>query len=106
MGRMAQTGQREIAIDARLAFGAGPVSVNLTAQPLFGPDGAPIGSMLVFEDITVTRDGLKTTAQAAYTQPVEVFPNYKYPITFSFTVEGINLGQGANLGGRNPLSNR
>ena len=48
MGRMAQTGQREIAIDARLAFGAGPVSVNLTAQPLFGPDGAPIGSMLVF----------------------------------------------------------
>ena len=61
---------------------------------------------LVFEDITVTRDGLKTTAQAAYTQPVEVFPNYKYPITFRFTVEGIYLGQGANQGGGNPLANR
>jgi adenylate cyclase len=52
MARMEQTGQREIAIDARLAFGGGAVSVNLTAQPLFGPDGAPIGSMLVFEDFT------------------------------------------------------
>ncbi|HEY3160402.1 MAG TPA: hypothetical protein VGJ78_15665 [Vicinamibacterales bacterium] len=60
---------------------------------------------LVFEDITVTRDGLKTTAQAAYTQPVEVFPNYKYPVKFAFTVEGINLGQGANQGGGNPLRN-
>jgi len=61
---------------------------------------------LAFDDITVTRDGLKTTAQAAYTQPVEVFPNYKYPIPFSFTVEGMYLGQGANLGGGNPLRNR
>jgi hypothetical protein len=60
---------------------------------------------LVFEDISVMRDGLKTTAQAAYTQPVEVFPNYTYPINFRFTVEGIDLGQGANPGG-NPLANR
>src|SRR4029077_377583 len=30
MARMAQTGQREIAIDARLSFGGGAVSVNLT----------------------------------------------------------------------------
>ncbi len=52
MARMEQTGQREIAIDARLRFGDAAVSVNLTAQPLFEPDGAPIGSMLVFEDIT------------------------------------------------------
>ena len=60
---------------------------------------------LVFEDITVTRDGFKTTAQAAYTQPVEVFPNYKYPIRFSFSVEGINLGQGVNPGSAHPLRN-
>ena len=60
---------------------------------------------LAYEDIEVTRDGFKTTAQAAYTQPVEVFPNYKYPVTFRFTVEGINLGQGVNPGA-NPLANR
>ena len=60
---------------------------------------------LVFEDILVTRDGLKTTAEAAYTQAVELFPNYKYPITFRFTVEGLNLGQGVNTTGANPLRN-
>ena len=57
-------------------------------------------------DILVTRDGFKTTAQAAYTQPVEVFPNYKYPVKFHFVVEGINMGQGVNPGPGNPLANR
>jgi hypothetical protein len=47
---------------------------------------------VVFEDIMVTRDGFRTTAQASYTQPVEVFPNYTYPISFKFTVEGIDMG--------------
>jgi len=61
---------------------------------------------LVYEDIMVTRDGFKTTAQAAYTQPVEVFPNYKYPVKFHFVVEGINMGQGVNPGPGNPLANR
>ena len=56
-------------------------------------------------DILVTRDGFKTTAQAAYTQPVEVFPSYTYPVQFHFTVEGINMGQGVNPGGH-PLANR
>jgi hypothetical protein len=60
---------------------------------------------LAFDDILVTRDGFKTTAQASYTQPVEVFPNYKYPVKFQFTVEGINLGQGVNQNGGNPLRN-
>jgi hypothetical protein len=61
---------------------------------------------LVYEDIMVTRDGFKTTAQAAYTQAVEVFPNYKYPVKFHFVVEGINMGQGVNPGPGNPLANR
>ena len=47
---------------------------------------------VVFEDITVTRDGFRTVAQASYTQPVEVFPNYQYPINFRFTVEGLDMG--------------
>jgi hypothetical protein len=60
---------------------------------------------LGFDDILVTRDGFKTTAQAAYTQPVEVFPSYTYPVKFQFTVEGINMGQGVNPGGH-PLANK
>ena len=48
------------------------------------------------EDIEVTREGKRTAASASYTQQVEVFPSYQYPINFQFTVEGLNL---AGLGG-------
>ncbi len=61
----------------------------------------PLGS----DDILVTRDGFTTTANAAYTQPVEVFPSFTYPVKFHFTVEGLNLGQGVNPGGH-PLANK
>jgi hypothetical protein len=60
---------------------------------------------VALDDIQVERDGLKTIATASYTEAVEVFPNYKYPIKFHFTVEGVNLGQGANEGGTTPLRN-
>ena len=57
------------------------------------------------DDVQVSREGLRTTASAAYTDSVEVFPNYKYPIRFQFTVQGINMGAGVS-GGPNPLVNR
>jgi len=60
---------------------------------------------LAFEDILVTREGLRTTACAAYTDSVEVFPNYKYPIKFQFKVEGVNMGAGVTPGS-NPLRNQ
>ena len=60
---------------------------------------------LAFEDILVTREGLRTTASAAYTDSVEVFPNYKYPIKFQFKVEGVNMGAGVTRGS-NPLRNQ
>jgi hypothetical protein len=60
---------------------------------------------LAFDDILVSRQGLRTTASAAYTDPVEVFPNYKYPIRFQFQVEGVNMGAGITPGA-NPLRNK
>lgn len=60
---------------------------------------------LAFDDILVSRQGLRTTASAAYTDSVEVFPNYKYPIRFQFKVEGVNMGAGISPGA-NPLRNR
>jgi hypothetical protein len=60
---------------------------------------------LAFDDILVTRQGLRTTASAAYTDSVEVFPNYKYPIKFQFKVEGVNMGAGITPGA-NPLRNK
>ena len=56
------------------------------------------------DDILVTRQGLRTTASAKYTDSVELFPNYKYPIRFQFKVEGINMGAGIAPGGH-PLVN-
>ncbi len=52
VAQVTQTGERDISVDAALTLPGGNVSVNMTAEPLFGPDGAPLGSMLVFEDIT------------------------------------------------------
>ena len=72
----------------------------------FGGDAAPnviqnhimekaeaLALPITSEDISVTRDGINTIATASYTQPVEVFPRYQYPFTFSFTVQGIALGR-------------
>jgi hypothetical protein len=51
------------------------------------------------DDIEVKRDGLKTIASVAYTLPVEVFPNYKYPIDFEFSVNSVSLaGLGTGQG--------
>jgi hypothetical protein len=39
------------------------------------------------EDVTVRREGQRTIAEASYTQPIELFPSYEYPVTFSFSVD-------------------
>lgn len=40
------------------------------------------------ENIIVEREGARTRAEAAYVQPVELFPSYTYPVSLSFRVEG------------------
>ena len=42
-------------------------------------------------NVTVRRDGARTVAEASYTESIEVFPNYKYPFTFTFDVEARGL---------------
>jgi hypothetical protein len=44
---------------------------------------------LAAENLQVTRNGPRTAAIASYTQPVELFPNYRYPMKFSFEVDGL-----------------
>lgn len=41
-------------------------------------------------DVTVHREGVRTVAVAAYTQDVELFPRFKYPVPFSFTVDALS----------------
>ncbi len=52
---------------------------------------------VAFEDIEVTREGQYTKASTSYTEPVEVFPNYTYPMTFHFTVAGLKIAGDARL---------
>lgn len=55
------------------------------------------------EAVSVVRDGPHTTASAAYTQRVEVFPNYIYPLDFKFSVDALSMsGLGANQGQPKP----
>jgi len=50
---------------------------------------------LTVDDVEVTREGQYTRATASYTQPVEVFPSYIYPMAFRFTVQSISLDRAA-----------
>ena len=54
---------------------------------------------LTSDDIVVQREGPRTIAKASYTQPVEIFPNYIYPMQFDFSVDAVSL---AGLGPTNP----
>lgn len=42
---------------------------------------------LAFDDVTVERQGMLTTAEASYVDEIEVFPRYIYPMTWSFKVD-------------------
>ena len=63
IGRVAETGEKDISVDASLRLAGGNVSVNMTVQPLSGLTGEHIGSMLVFEDITAEKRVKATMAR-------------------------------------------
>jgi hypothetical protein len=86
-----------------VTFGGNVVPGELQNQIMLKAEALELP--LAFDDILVTRQGFRTTASAAYTDSVEVFPNYKYPIKFQFKVEGVNMGAGVTPGA-NPLRNQ
>ncbi len=46
------------------------------------------------DGLHIRREGARTVADAVYTDQVEVFPNFKYPVVLSFTVEAQALATG------------
>ena len=46
---------------------------------------------VVAENIVVNRQGGRTWADASYHQDIEVFPNQRYPMNWSFRVEGYTM---------------
>lgn len=45
------------------------------------------------DDVKVSRDETRTVAEGFYIQPVQFFPNYSYPVKFSFVVDALSLGE-------------
>jgi type III secretion system FlhB-like substrate exporter len=44
---------------------------------------------LLADAVTVERDGNRTTMDAWYTEPLELFPRFVYPVDLSFSVEAL-----------------
>ena len=43
------------------------------------------------DGVNVTRQGMRTVAEISYTEPVELFPRYSYPVAFSFSAEAYGV---------------
>ena len=45
------------------------------------------------DDVKVSRDSQRTIAQGSYIQPVDFFPNYPWPVKFTFVVDALSLAE-------------
>jgi hypothetical protein len=52
------------------------------------------------DDVKVSRDGKRTVAQGSYIQTVQFFPNWPYPVKFTFLVDAISFGEPLGAGGK------
>ena len=52
-----------------------------------------LGVAMTLDDIKISRDGTRTIAEGSYVQPVHFFPNYAYPVKFTFLVDAVSLGE-------------
>jgi hypothetical protein len=70
-------------------FGAGISTDDIRERILERADelGLPVNR----DNVTVGRESGRTWADASYSQSVELFPNQKYPVDFSFSVEGYSM---------------
>jgi hypothetical protein len=83
-----------------IVFGYGATTGQLHDQIL--RRGQDLEVPIEPEDLVVTRDGARTLAEATYTQPVELFPRYTYPFTFSFEVDAIAVNPPTHTEAPNP----
>ena len=71
-------------------FGAETATAHLHGQVM--EKARSLGLPIADEQVSVTRDGLRTTIAVAYEQPVELFPQYVYAVPVKFAVEGVYAG--------------
>jgi hypothetical protein len=72
-----------------ILFGQGQSVSDLTSQIL--GEATKRDVPLDEEGLTVTREGARTLAEVTYTEAIEVFPRYFYPMDFSFSAEAYGV---------------
>ena len=50
------------------------------------------------DDIKVTRDATRTIAEGSYVRTVDFFPNYPWPVKFTFVVDALSLADASTPG--------
>ena len=43
------------------------------------------------DGVSVNREGMRTVAEVSYTERIEIFPRYFYPVDFSFSAEAYGV---------------
>ena len=76
------------AAEQMLVFAGRQPSIQLHKEIL--EQAVELDIPLAPEDLNVRRTETRRIAQATYVQPVEFFPRYVYPLTFSFTVNAVS----------------
>ena len=73
------------AVQEAVLFGSHETTADLLAAIL--KEAEERGVALEADDVHVERQGMLTTAEATYTDNIEVFPRYIYPMVWSFKVD-------------------
>ena len=84
-------------VQQMVLFGQSETAPQLTSQIL--EEAKKRSVPLDDEGLTVSRQGARTVADVSYSENVEVFPRYLYPVTFSFSAEAFGIA-GASTGAR------
>jgi len=82
--------QLKDAAQRAVLFGAQSTSAQIHAQIM--ATAADLKVPLKAEDLVVRMRLGRRVAEGKYTQRIEFFPNYQYPVTFSFAVDAATLG--------------
>lgn len=72
-----------------ILFGQGASVTELTRQIL--GEAMKRDVPLDEEGVTVSREGARTVAEISYTEDIEIFPRYVYPMDFSFSAEAYGV---------------
>jgi hypothetical protein len=86
--------QLKDATQQMVTFGAQVSTTDLHNRIL--EKAAELNVPLPPEGVNVHRQGIRTWAEAMYTQPLELFPNYTYPVQLSFSVDAYSMTAGPN----------